>query len=316
MAIPFTQLVAATVDDVVNEKNKAADQWSDSSFLKTLEKLGGVKKTAGGATLQLTLDYKQNPAADFLLTDSTSTSTSKSEILTAAEYSFIPLVVPVNWSFFDEAVNSEKNQKVDLVTAIVDNALTSHDQAIEDALFAATGGTDGFNTFLDIYTEDGTGTVGTIVSGTETWWKNQFKDWGTDTGATLLSDYTTLYNACAKGSGGRKPNVIVGGATQHGLFEAALTANQRYVNVTGQASASFTELAFKNIPFVFSSEVPANENAFMFNTNDTKLFVVMSAWRQRRKVQDHVNAAMSNMKIFSVLQLATRNRSRGGVIFS
>ena len=46
-----------------------------------------------------------------------------------------------------------------------------------------------------------------IVAGTETWWKNQFKDWGTDTGATLLADYNTLYFACAKGS---KPGVPPG----------------------------------------------------------------------------------------------------------
>jgi len=314
MAVPFSQLVAATYDDVVTERNKAADQWSDSSFLKGLERLGGVKKVLGGATLQVTLDYQANSAADFLATDSTGTSTGKTEILTAASYSFIPLVVPVNWSFFDEAVNSEKNQKVDLVSAIVDNALASHDDAIEDALFASTGGTDGFNTLVDLYTEDGTGTVGTIVSGTETWWKNQFKDWGTDTGATLLADYTTLYNSCAKGSSGKKPNVIVGSATMQANYEAALTANQRYMN-TNSASGGFTEIMFKTIPYLFSASY-TSDSAWMFNTADTQLYVVMSAWRQRRKVQDHVNAAMSNMKIFSVCQLATRNRSRGGVLFT
>jgi hypothetical protein len=31
---------------------------------------------------------------------------------------------------------------------------------------------------------------------------------------------------------------------------------------------------------------------------------------------EHVNAAMMNMKVFSVLQFATRNRSRGGVLFT
>jgi hypothetical protein len=316
MAIPFEQLVAATYDDVVNEKSKAADQWSQASALSTLEEMGGVKRVSGGATLQLTLDYKANPAADFLLTDVTGTSTSKTEILTAASYTFIPLVVPINWSFFDEAVNSDKNQKVDLVSAIVDNALSSHDQAIEDALFAATGGTDGFNTLIDIYSENGEGTVGTIVSGTETWWKNQFKDWGTDTGATLLADYTYLFNACKKGSGGKQPNVIIGSASMQALYEAALTANQRFVTA-GKASGGFTELAFKNIPYLFSSEATGtDENAFMFNTNDTKLFVVSSAWRQRKTPVQHVNAAMMNMKVFSVLQLATRNRSRGGVIWS
>ncbi len=316
MAIPTEQLVAATYDDVVNEKNKAADQWSQASALSTLEELGGVKRVPGGATLQLTLDYKANSAADFLLTDVTGTSTSKTEILTAASYSFVPLVVPINWSFFDEAVNSDKNQKVDLVTSIVDNALSSHDQAIEDALFATTGGTDGFNTLIDIYSEDGNGTVGTIVASTETWWASQFKDWGTATGATLLGHYTTLFNSCSKGSGGSKPNVIIGSASMQSLFEAALVANQRFVSVT-KASGGFTELAFKNIPYIFSSEATGNdENAFMFNTKDTKLFVVQSAWRQRKTAVQHVNAAMMNMKVFSVLQLATRNRSRGGVIFS
>jgi hypothetical protein len=43
---------------------------------------------------------------------------------------------------------------------------------------------------------------------------------------------------------------------------------------------------------------------------------VSSAWRQRKTAVQHVNAAMMNMKVFSVLQLATRNRSRGGVIWS
>ena len=314
MAIPFEQLIAATYDDVVNEKNKAADQWSDSSFLKGLEKLGGVKKIAGGATLQLTLDYKANPAADFLLTDATTTSTSKTEILTAASYDLIPLSVPVNWTHFDEAVNSEKNQKVDLIATLIDNALASHDQAIEDAMFATTGGTDGFNTIVDLYTEDGTGTVGTIVAGTETWWKNQYKDWDTHTGATLLADYTTLYNSSAKGSGGRKPNVVVGSATQHALFEAALTANQRYTT-SDTASGGFVNLQFKSIPYLFTSEY-TSDSSWMFNTKDTQLFAVMSAWRQRRKVMDHINAQMSNMKLFSVCQFATRNRSRGGVIFT
>jgi len=55
---------------------------------------------------------------------------------------------------------------------------------------------------------------------------------------------------------------------------------------------------------------------WMFHTNDTKLFVVKSAWRSRREPIDHINAAMTNMKLFSVVQLATRNRSRGGVLFT
>jgi len=314
MAVPFSQLVASTFEDVVNQKG-AADQWSDSSFLKTLEKLGGVKRVPGGSTLQVTLDYIANAGVDFMATDVTPTSTAKTSILTAASYPYVPLVSPMNWTLFDEAINSDTNQKVDLLQAIVDNGLTSHDQAVENGMFAATGGTDGFNTLIDLYTHTGVGVVGTIDSGVELWWKNKFKDYGTDTGATLLADYTALYNACKKGSLGRAPNVVVGAAREQAIFEAALVNLQRFVDVGNKMSVSAETLAFKNIPFIFTSGY-SGRDVFMFNTQDTQLFVVSSAWRKQREAVEYTNAAMMNKKIFSVLQLATRNRSRGGVLFT
>lgn len=317
MAIPFTQLVASTFDEVSNERNKAADQWSDSSALTKLEAAGGVKRVPGGATLQLTVDYRQNPALDFLLTDTTPTSTTKTEVLTAVSYTWVPVVIPVNWSLPDEAMNSERNQKVDLVSAIVDNAMSSHDQGFEAALFATTGGTDGFNTFIDIYTEDGTGTVGTVVSGTETWHKNQFKDWGADTGATLLADYNTLYFACSKGSSGRQPNVVIENSTLYGSLMAAMQTNQRWVGNTTTASAGFDNLKLINADVIYTSVITtAQDSAFMFNTADTKLYVIRGAWRQRRTPIESINSLMMNMKVWSVAQLATANRSRGGVLFT
>ena len=317
MAVPFTQLVATTYDDVVNERNKAADQWSDSSALTHLERIGGVKRVAGGSTLQPTVDYRQNPALDFLATDTTPTSTSKTDVLTALSYPYIPYVVPVNYTLMDEALNAEKNQKVDLVASIVDNMITSHDQGIEAALFAVTGGTDGFNTFVDLYTEDGNGTVGTVNAAVETWHKNKFKDWGSDTGATLLADYNTLYFDCARGSSGMQPNVVIANATLYGSFLAALQANQRWVGNTATAKAGFDNVQLINADYIYTSAITsAQDSAWMFNTKDTKLYVVRGAWRQRRPAIEAINGIMVNVKTFSVLQLATANRSRGGVLFT
>jgi len=314
MAIPVTQLVASTYDAVVNERNKAADQWSDTSAMNHLEKIGGIKRVDGGPKFTPTLDYRINQGLDFLATDTTATSTTKTEVLTHAEYTPIPVVVPINVSFFDESINAGKNQKVDLVASIVDNMITSHDQGFETALFAATGGTDGFNTFVDIFTEDGTGTVGTIVAGTETWWKNQFKDWGTDTTTALLADYNTLYMACSKGSAGRQPNVVIGSALLFGNFLAANQANQRFLEATG---STLKYVKLQNADYIYTSAIAGStEDAFMFNTNDTQIWVVRGAWRQRREAVDFVNAAMWNVKTFSVAQLITRNRSRGGRFWS
>jgi hypothetical protein len=316
MSVPFTQQVAATFDAVANEKSRGADQWSDTSCLNHLEKIGGVKRVPGGATLQMTLDYRVNSGADFLATDVTATATSKTDVLTATAPSWATLVVPVNWSFTDEALNADSNQKVPLIASLVDNAMTSHDYTVETAMFAATGGTDGFATFTDLFTEDGTGTVQGIVSSTETWWKNKFKDWGTDTGATLLADYNTLYFACSKGSSGRQPNVIVGDSSMYGSYVAALTPQQRFMTAES-ATSGFQNVKHINADYIFTAALSASqEAAFMFNTNDTALFVVKGAFRKRRDPIDFAAAAMVNQKIFSVLQLATRNRSRGGVIFS
>lgn len=316
MSVPFTQLVASSFDAIANEKARAADQWSDTSCLNQLERMGGVKRVPGGTTLQMTLDYRVNSGADFLATDATPTATGKTDVLTATGPSWATLVVPTNWTFTDEALNSTTNQKVDLIDSLANNAMTSHDYTIEGAMFAATGGTDGFATFVDLFTEDGTGTVQGIVAGTETWWKNQFKDWGTDTGATLLSDYNTLYFSCAKGSDGRQPNLIVANSTLYGSYIAALTPQQRFMSADS-ARSGFDQVKHINAMYIFSSVITsAQDSAWMFNTNDTALFVVQGAFRKRREPIDFAAAAMVNQKIFTVCQLATRNRSRGGVLFT
>ncbi len=315
MSVPYTQLAASTYDALVNEKNAAADQWSDSSALNTLEDLGGVKRVTPGLTPQATLDYRANSGADFLATDTTATSTSKTDILTASSPVWATLVVPTNWSFTDEVLNSGE-AKIDLLEAQGKNAIATHDYTIEQGMFATTGGTDGFQTAIDLFTEDGTGTVQGIVAGTETWWKNQFKDWGTDTGATLLADYNTLYYSCQKGSAGRQPNIVIANSTLYGTFVAANQANQRFLSAD-EARTGFKSIYLVNARYVFSSVITsAQDSAFMFNTNDTFLVVAKNAWRKRREAIDFSAAAMVNMKIFSVLQFMTRNRSRGGVLWT
>jgi hypothetical protein len=318
MAIPFTQQVASTYDAVVNEKNRGADQWSDTSALNALEEMGGVKRVPGGATPSATLDYRQNQGGDFLLTDTTATATSKTEVLTQTSPSWATLVVPTNWSVTDEELNSDTNAKVPLIASLVDNAIMTHDYMIEQAMFATTGGTDGFATFVDLFTADGTGTVQGIVSGTETWWKNQFKDKATDTGATLLADYNTLYFSCQKGSLGRQPNVILANSTQYGTWLAANQANQRFLDAKEVRTLGAGKSAYHiNARYIFSSVLTTAQNdAFMFNTNDTYLTVVKGAFRKRRSPVDFAAALMVNMKVYSILQLVTRNRSRGGLLFT
>ena len=315
MAVPFSQQVATTFDGVNNQGNRGADQFSDTSALNAIEELGGVKRQTG-ATPSATLDYRANSGAAFLLTDTTATSTAKTDVLTQTSPAWVPLVVPVNWSITDEEINSGPEQKVPLIASIVDNANTTHDFSIETAMFAATGGTNGMNTFVDLFTNDGTGTVQGIVSDTETWWKNKFKDWGTDTGATLLADYNTLYYSCSKGSMGKQPNIVIANSTLYGSFIAANQANQRFLD-NKEARAGFRSAYLINARYIFSSVITTSQDfAVMFHTDDTYLAVLKSAFRKRRTPVEFTNALMMNMKVYSLVQLVTRNRSRGGKLFT
>jgi aspartate carbamoyltransferase regulatory subunit len=52
------------------------------------------------------------------------------------------------------------------------------------------------------------------------------------------------------------------------------------------------------------SQAATNDSYFFINTKNLKLHVVKSAFRRRGEVIEHINAAMLNMKVFSVLQLS------------
>src|SRR3990167_9388542 len=138
----FSQIVAATFDRTSNEKNKAANQWSENALLRFLESKGALKRVTGGPQLEFTLDTVVNPDAAFLASDVSATSTTKTEVLDAVKYDWALFVAPINWSIADEAKNSGE-KKVDLVTSLVDNSFESHDDQFEGAMFAASA-TNGF----------------------------------------------------------------------------------------------------------------------------------------------------------------------------
>lgn len=311
MAVPFSQLVATTYDEAVNERDKAANQFADDTYLGYLEANGGVKQVSGSNALSLTLDYQRNPGVTTLASDFDPTSTSKTEVITQAQFAWVPVIVPVNWSITDEYLNSDANAKIDLVSGLVDNAMSSHDDYFEQIMLSTS--TDGFLGLQNLITTDGTGTIGQIVAGTETWWKNQFEDF-TDASA-LLTDLGDLHNACAKGSGSKlKPNVVVCDDAAYSVYEGKLITNQRFSNAK-KASGGFVELQFRNADVIFSKYAPT-EKYYMLNTKNLKLYTVKGAFRRRRTPVEHTNAAAMNMKVVSIAQQATNNRSRLGVAFT
>jgi hypothetical protein len=115
-----------------------------------------------------------------------------------------------------------------------------------------------------------------------------------------------------KGSGSSlKPDLIFGGVAPFELFMASLQDMQRFVN-TSDADASFTTVAFREIPVIFSNK--GNGRLYGINSKSFRLLISSDA---NRKLMDKIQLPTKiawHRRIFSALQLVTNNKSRGFVL--
>jgi hypothetical protein len=307
MALSISQIVAVSYPAVLAEMRKAANQWAESAFMRELERQGAIERKSLGPTIEAPLDYRRNPNAAFLSFDLQPTSLGKTEVVTAASYDVAELSVPIVWSKKDEVQNPTENQKIALVKQLLENGINSHDDLIEQALFATS--TNGF-LGLDTHIVDaGTGSDGGIDSSVETWWKNQQATYVDDT--DIEAAMTTVWNACAKGSGSKlMPTLLVSDGATQALFEGTQQANQRYVD-SEELKAGFKILAFKTSRYVFSQYGDTDVN--FLNPKNFQIVASKEYFRDRGDTQEIPNANGFVTKIYSALQSVTNNRSRLGV---
>lgn len=307
MAISISQLLTASYAAVANSTPE--NQWAESAFMRELERQGGIKRVPGGPTIEVPLDFIQNPDLDFLATDFTPVGMDKTEVLTAASYTPAQLSVPVKWSKGDEAKNPETNQKVALVKSLLENGMTSHDEGIEAALFAAAA-TDGFLSLPAVLATSGQGVVGGIDSAVETWWRHPTVTYNVNF-SDIESLLTSAYNQAAKGSGSKlAPTLLIGSSDAISGFEGTQQSLQRFVD-TDEAKAGFKLLAFKTARFVYSQYAPTTlDQVWGLNPKSLYLQVFKNAYRQKGDVMEIPSANGYVMKIYSALQLVVANKSR------
>lgn len=309
MALTISQIAAASYPAVLAAMRKPENQWADHAFMTELERLGALKKVSLGETIQAPLDYRRNQGGDFLASDMTPVSLVKTEVLTAADYAIAELSVPVTWSKGDDAKNPTENQKVALVKALLENGIETHDDMIEEALFATS--TDGFLGLRTIVNDAGTGTVGGIDSGTETWWRNKTGTYLAD-GSDIEAQLTTLWNSCTRATGSQlSPTFLISGAAAQAIFESTQTPMQRF-NDTQDLKAGFKVLAFKTARYSFSQY--GGTRIYMGNGKSFQLIVSKQYFRDRGETQELQDVNAFSFKIYSALQAVTGNRSRLGVL--
>lgn len=309
MALSISQMIAVSYPEVVNEMRKPANQWAESAFMRELERQGAVERINGSPTIESTIDYQRNQGAEFQSTDLAPVSTSKTEVLTAAQYEPAQLSIPITWSKKDEASNPTPNQKVALVKSLLENGINSHDDLIEEALFVAD--TDGFKGLPTILPSTGQGTVGGINAAVETWWRNYVASYLSNF-SDIEAQMTVAYNTASKGTGAQlTPKFLVSDAETQAGYEGQLQSLQRFVD-TKEADAGFKVLAFKTARYVFSQY--ATSSIYFLNPKSFTLKVFKNAFRLLGDTIELPNANGFIRKIFTLLQLTTNNKSRGAVL--
>jgi hypothetical protein len=307
LALSISQAIAVSYNEVLNEKRKPENQWGDHSFMNELERMGAIERVNGSPVLEKTLDYKANPGAEFQVSDLAAVSTSKTDVITAAQYTTAQLQIPIVWSRRDEAENSTPNQKVSLVTSLVSNAIETHDDTIEEALFQVD--TNGFLGLETVVPTSGQGTVGGIDASLEAWWRN-----GADTASsgTIVAKLTAMFNTLSRGSGSNlMPKMLVSDAATQAVYEATQQAFVRYMD-TKEADAGFKVIAFKTARWSFSQY--ADANIYFLNPKCIKLSVVKQAYRLLGDTIEFEDAAGFIRKVYTLAQLTTNNKSRLGVV--
>lgn len=311
MALSIEQIVAVSYPAVLAEMRKAANQWVENAALREAERQGVIQRISLGATIEAPLDYRPNPDTAFLAADQDEASLVKTEILTSASYNIAQLSVPVVWTKGDEAKNPTENQKIALVKSLLENAINSHDDAVEQSIFTTTTtGGDEFNGLDNLVSTAGTGVVGGIDSSVETWWKN-YADTYTDA-SDIEATFTVAFFKAAKGSGSAlQPKFMISGVTPHAMYESGLQTLQRFIDKE-EADAGFKILAFKNARYVYSQY--GGGNVYFLNPKNYQITVSKQYFRDKGNTIEIPSQNAFVFKIYSALQAITNNRSRLAVV--
>ena len=272
--------------------------------------MGFIKHINLGENIEVPLDYRPNPDAAFLATDQDTAALLKTEVITSAVYEIAQMNVPVTWTKGDEVKTPSESEKVSFATARAENAINTHDDMIEQAIFtdSTAGGTE-LQGLATIVPTSGQGTVGGISAVTETWWRNP-SDTYTDA-SDIEATFTSIYNSAAKGSGSQlAPKFMISGSTPHALYESGLQSLQRF-NDTSEADGGFKVLAFKSVRYVFSQY--GGSNVYFLNPKNYNMVVSKQYFRDKGNTIEIPSQNAFVFKIYSALQAITNNKSRLGV---
>jgi len=308
----FTEMVTTTLR---NHKKEVVDNVSDqNALLSWLKAKGHIKTESGGYEIVLPLDYAENGTYQ-RYSGYDSLNTAASDVLSAAKYDWAQVAIHVTASGRELKMNNSAERMINLVKARIKNAMRTAANNMSVDIYSDGALTNQIGGLAALITQAGTGTVGGIVSGTYTFWKNQFVDMTTPAATNIIGYMNTAWLALVRGTD--KPDLIVSSHDLYNYYESALQANQRYAD-SKAASAGFESLKYKTASVIFDSNTnftTTTEDMYFLNTD----YLYMIEHSEAKWTQDDdkvpVNQDAVVIPMYWMGQLVTSNRSLQGLVF-
>lgn len=309
----FTEMVTTTLR---NHSRMLVDNVSDQNALLTLMKSKGkIRTESGGYEIVLPLDYTENSTYQ-RYSGYDELSIAASDVLSAAKYDWAQVAIHVTASGRELRMNNGPERMINLVKARIQNAMRTAANNFSVDLYSTGALTNQIGGLGHLIQTDGTGTVGGIVAGTYTWWKNQFKEMtGTGTYASIQADMNSIWLSLNRGTD--KPDLIVSTHDLYAAYEATLQTNQRYADAK-LGALGFEALKYKSAPIVFDSNsnfTTTGEKMYFLNTD----YLYLIEHPEARWTQDDEKVPLNQdavvIPIYWMGQLVTSQRSLQGVMF-
>lgn len=315
MALPsavFTEMVSTTFRHHAHE---VTDNVSDNNALLTrLKKKGNIKTVSGGYELAYPIDYQENSTYQ-RYSGYEELNTAASDVITSVKYDWSQVALHVTASGRELRENSGEEKMIDLVKARIANAKRTAANNMSVDIYSDGALANQIGGLAHQITNDGTGTVGGIVSGTYTIWKNKFTETGTPSATTIIGDMNLLWLQCVRGTD--KPDLLVSTHDFYNFYESALQANQRYAS-SSSASAGFESLKYKTADIIFDDNTNFGTTAEdMYFLNTDYWFLVQhrdAQWSQEEK-KTPINQDAVVIPLYWMGQLVTTNRGLQGKLF-
>jgi hypothetical protein len=315
MALPsatFTELVSTTLRHTAKE---VVDNVSDNNaLLSFMKKRGNIKTVSGGTEIQLPLEYAENSTI-MRYSGGDALDIAASDVVTSAKYDWQQIALHVVATGREIRINSGEEAMINLAKAKATNAKHTASNFLATDLYSSGSETNQIGGLGLLVSTNGEGTVGGIISGTETWWKNVFNEMTSAPSASnIIGEMNETWYQLVRGMD--KPDLLVSSHDFYAFYEGALQANQRYTTAS-EAAAGFESLKYKSASIIFDSNAnfgTTAEKMYFLNTKYLYLIQHKDAQWTRDEEKKPVNQDAVVIPMYWMGNLVCSNRALQGLM--